>query len=232
MAQEWQLAAINPSDQTNAAITHLVNVNFSGNSFTVNVPMESVTMFVIEPAPPTVASAVVNGNNTALASAQRSMVDSIDYKFSEAVNLTNAAFTIAVHSGQSGTIPTLNWTSPDGGVTWIVTFSGSGVLGNSIADGVYDITLNSADVSAVAGGATLTANRTDTFYRLFGDLTGAKAVNTIDRIRFNAAFGSSTGASNFLAAFDLDDVGTINTIDRVVFNANSGKSLSGFTTTI
>ncbi len=49
VAQEWQLAAINPSDQTNAAITHLANVDFTGNSFTINVPMESVTMFVIEP---------------------------------------------------------------------------------------------------------------------------------------------------------------------------------------
>ena len=50
VAQEWQLAAVNPSDQTIAAITHLSDVTFSGNSFTLNVPMESVTMFTIEPA--------------------------------------------------------------------------------------------------------------------------------------------------------------------------------------
>jgi fibronectin type 3 domain-containing protein len=49
-AQEWQLAAINPSDQTSAAITQLSDVAVSGNSLTVNVPMESVTMFVIRPA--------------------------------------------------------------------------------------------------------------------------------------------------------------------------------------
>ena len=31
-----------------------------------------------------------------------------------------------------------------------MTFSGNGVVGNSIANGVYDITLNSADVSSDA----------------------------------------------------------------------------------
>ncbi len=49
-AQLWQLAAINPSDQTNAAISHLANVNFSGNSLSFNAPMESVSLFVISPA--------------------------------------------------------------------------------------------------------------------------------------------------------------------------------------
>jgi fibronectin type 3 domain-containing protein len=49
-AQEWQLAAINPSNQNNASITHLSDVVFSGNSFTVTVPMESVSLFVLLPA--------------------------------------------------------------------------------------------------------------------------------------------------------------------------------------
>jgi fibronectin type 3 domain-containing protein len=49
-AQEWQLAAVNPSDQTNAAISHLSDIVISGNSFTLNVPMESVSLFVIKPA--------------------------------------------------------------------------------------------------------------------------------------------------------------------------------------
>lgn len=52
VAQDWQLAAVNPSDQTKAAITQLSNIHFSGNSITINVPMESVTMLVIEPATP------------------------------------------------------------------------------------------------------------------------------------------------------------------------------------
>jgi hypothetical protein len=49
-AQEWQLAAINPSDQTHAAITRLSDVTVNGNSLTVTVPMESVSLFVLAPA--------------------------------------------------------------------------------------------------------------------------------------------------------------------------------------
>jgi hypothetical protein len=57
VAQEWQLAATNPSDQTKAAITHLANVNYSGGSITVTVPQQSVELFVLKrkqasPAPP------------------------------------------------------------------------------------------------------------------------------------------------------------------------------------
>ncbi|HEV3082956.1 MAG TPA: glycoside hydrolase family 44 protein [Gemmataceae bacterium] len=48
-AQEWQLAAINPSDQTKAAITQLADIPLNGTSFTVNVPQESVEMFVLKP---------------------------------------------------------------------------------------------------------------------------------------------------------------------------------------
>jgi Glycoside hydrolase family 44/PA14 domain/Fibronectin type III domain len=50
MAQVWQLAAVNPSNQNSAAITHLSDVSITGNSLTITVPMESVTLFVIPPA--------------------------------------------------------------------------------------------------------------------------------------------------------------------------------------
>jgi hypothetical protein len=120
---------------------------------------------------------------------QRSMVDSIVYTFNQPVTLGSGAFSVALHSnvtvsgttGQTaGTLPTLNWASPDGGRTWVVTFSGSGVSGNSIAKGVYDITLNAAAVSPVSGDSIMAANQTDTFYRLFGDIGGDATVNGSD----------------------------------------------------
>src|SRR5262245_19783673 len=49
-AQAWQLAALNPTNQNSAAIAHLADVALGGGSFTVTVPMESVTLFVIRPA--------------------------------------------------------------------------------------------------------------------------------------------------------------------------------------
>lgn len=49
-AQRWQLAAVNPANQNAASILHLGDVTVTGNSLTVNVPMESVTLFVLSPA--------------------------------------------------------------------------------------------------------------------------------------------------------------------------------------
>jgi hypothetical protein len=50
VAQEWQLAAVSPGNQTSASIMHLADIPFGGTSFTVNVPQESVTLFVLAPA--------------------------------------------------------------------------------------------------------------------------------------------------------------------------------------
>jgi hypothetical protein len=58
VAQEWQLAAINPSNQTSASITHPSDIHFSGTNFTVTVPQESVTIFVLVPASTSSAGAL------------------------------------------------------------------------------------------------------------------------------------------------------------------------------
>ncbi len=175
---------------------------------------------------------VVNGNSSTLAGSQRSMVDSIVYTFSQPVSLGSGAVTIAVHSGQTGTLPALGWSSPDGGLTWIVTFSGSGVVGKSIANGVYDITLHAAAVTTVTGGTAMIANRTDTFYRLFGDVQGTHSVNAYDQSQFNLAVGSKSGQANYLPALDYNADGTIGSADKTQFNLDFGKSFAGVTATI
>ena len=49
-AQVWQLAAINPADQANAAINQLTNMDISGGTATFTVPQESITLLIIPPA--------------------------------------------------------------------------------------------------------------------------------------------------------------------------------------
>ena len=192
-------------------------------------------------------ASTTTANAGLLAGTQRSMVDSIVYQFNQAVSLNaSGAITLAVTSQTVGgttnaaNAPNVIYATTDGGYTWIATFvtgNGATVSANSIADGVYDITLNNSAVAAVPAAAPWQSSRIDTFWRLFGDFTGAAAVNTIDRVRFNAAFASMAGAANFFAAFD-DGVngngisGNITNTDRILFNAQSGKQFTGFTATI
>jgi hypothetical protein len=133
-----------------------------------------------------------------------------------------------------GAAPSVSYASPDGGLTWVVTFLGSSVTGNSIADGVYDIGLNQSAVTFNYSGATLTQNtRTlDTFYRLYGDVVGNARVNVTDYNAFTNTFGSRSGQANYLAFLDFDGSGRINITDYNAFTNNFGKRFSGFTATI
>ena len=185
-----------------------------------------------------VTGVTVNGNLPTLAGVQRSMVDSIVYTFSEAVNVEANAFDIAVHAGQTGTVPTLNWAAlnpnTDGSSSqWVVTFNGAGVSGGSIADGVYDITLNAGTVTSDANPSVSSQSRpTDTFYRLFGDAQGTGKVNSADYDAFLSTYGLKSTSAGYLAYFADDGTTKIDSSDYDAFLYNYGKKLSGFTATI
>jgi RHS repeat-associated protein len=194
----------------------------------------AATLTVTAPAPVTVTSVVINGNLTGFTGAQRSMVDSIVYTFSEKVNLAaTGAFTIAVHDGEQGTAPTLIRTAinPDANgasTQWVVTFSGSSVVGNSIANGVYDITLNPSAVTSEANPtAAITPRATDTFYRLYGDYNGDQVVNATDNLHFKNAI------TTYDPIFDYDNNGAVNATDNLHFKASiSFVFNAAFTSTI
>ncbi len=141
VAQDWQLAAINPSDQTRAAITNLANIHFIGNSFTINVPMESVTMFVIEPA----SSPIVTLNPTG--------------------TTVTAGQTASFTANASGTpTPTILWqVSTDGGVTFTnisgatsTTYSFTAAANQN--NNEYRAVFTNADGSVNTTSATLIVN--------------------------------------------------------------------------
>jgi hypothetical protein len=174
-------------------------------------------------------SGSATADSGALAGPQRSMVDSIVYTFNQAVNLTSSSFTIAVATNDSnaGVVPTLDVWSPDGGITWIVTFSGSGVVGNSIATGAYNITLNLSQVTAASSGLAGTGSRTDSFFRAYGDINGDGYVNTGDSFQFKKAL------TTYNPAFDYNDDGFVNTGDSFQFKkALTGPNFGDFTQTL
>ncbi len=161
----------------------------------------------------------------ALAGVQRSMVDSIVYNFTIPVNLTAAAFTITVIQNSAGStvgiVPTVNVAAVPFTNEWVVTFTDPvnlSVIGNSIANGAYTIAINPALVTAVSGGQNLAAGETDTFYRLYGDVTGVQSVKNVDANAFNRAWGSFYYSASYNVALDYNDDGKYTNIDANAFN--------------
>ncbi len=162
-----------------------------------------------------------------LAGAQRSMVDSIVYNFTEPVTLTAAAFSINVvvdntsTGNEVGVAPTLNVAPVPFTNEWVVTFTdpvNGSVIGNSIANGAYSISINPAFVTSATGGLNLSAGETDTFYRLYGDVSGVQSVKNVDANAFNRAWGNFYYSANFNAALDYNDDGKFTNIDANAFN--------------
>ncbi len=175
----------------------------------------------------------------ALAGAQRSMVDSIVYNFTEPVTLTAGAFSISVvvdntNTGdEAGVAPTLNVAPVPFTNELVVTFTdpvNGSVIGNSIANGAYSISINPASVAAVSNGQHLIAGETDTFYRLFGDVTGAESVTNVDANAFNRAWGNTYYSVGYNAALDYNDDGKFTNIDANAFNRAFNKRYQVTTT--
>jgi hypothetical protein len=198
------------------------------------------------PLPAITVSGQVNGNLTGYTGSQRSMVKDVVYTFNHAVTLGANAVSIALHPNVTvngvggktvGTLPTLSYSTPDGGLTWDVTFSGSGVVPpvngglGSIADGIYDLTLNHLAVTD-ASGQTLAADRVDTFYRLYGDTSGHETVNNSDTFQAKTTFLKSAGQAGYLAYLDYNGDGTVNNTDTFQLKQRFLTVYSGFTPTI
>jgi hypothetical protein len=116
---------------------------------------------------------------------------------------------------------------------WVVTFTdpvNNSVIGNSIANGAYSISINPALVTVVSGGENLLAGETDTFYRPYGDVTGAQSVKNVDVNAFNRAWGNAYYSAGYNAALDFNDDGKYTNIDANAFNRAFNTRYSVLTT--
>ena len=229
--------------------THQLFAVYNGDTTHINSSdSTSPVNQVVNTGVPNITSVVINENISALYNAagqpspgmQRSMVDDVVYTFSEPVNILNPlvdpnVFTVAVASGWTGTVPTLDWefVPGSGDTQWAVTFSGNGVSGGSIANGAYTITVTDpASITAISDGQalSLTANgigsATQSFFRLFGDINGDGVVNAADNAKFKNAL------TTYNAAFDYNDDGVVNAADNAKFKNDLTLNFSGFTATI
>lgn len=144
VAQDWQLAAINPSDQTRAAISRLSDIRFSGNTITVTVPNESVSMFVIMPGSATSAPTITSNPS------------------SQTVTAGQAASFTAATTGSPA--PSVQWQVSSNGGASFTNIAGatsttySFTTTTSQSGNQYRAVFTNSVGSATTGAATLTVN--------------------------------------------------------------------------
>src|SRR5262249_45365164 len=103
------------------------------------------TMAVTISAPPTVKSVVINNG-----ARQRSMVNQIKVTFSTHVTLDPGAFLLS-GPNSAGVRIRVATTDVSGQTVAVLTFSGTGVVGGSLANGNYTLTIDGQRVRDRAG---------------------------------------------------------------------------------
>lgn len=209
--------------------TVVVTLETPTNATVSGVNVHRLTITDNDPLP-TVQSVVINDG-----SAQRSMVTSITVTFSTVVTLPATpanAFQLVLAGGIAATINVAT-AIVSGKTVATLTFSGTGVLGGSLADGNYRLTILGSQVTDGLGqqldgdnDGEQGGNRVDAFFRLFGDSDGDRDVDTLDLARFRSSFGKRTADTGFLWHFDSDNDGDVDTLDLARFRLRFGTSLA------
>src|SRR5262249_47950382 len=175
--------------------------------FVINDTVHGAEPWVIRPA--TVQSVVLNDGL-----AQRSMITRITITFSDAVTIDAGAFRLVRDDGTVVT-PQVTTALVDGKTVATLTFSGEGIVGGSLADGHYSLTIVADHIRNVAGTAldgngdgVARDDRKESFFRLFGDADGDGDVSNADLGRFRAAAENGPDDPLF-AAFDFDGDGSL-----------------------
>jgi methionine-rich copper-binding protein CopC len=175
-------------------------------------------------APAQVESVIVNDG-----AAQRSMVNRLTVTFDGPVTLDASAFQLTREDGSAVELA-INTCMVDGNSVATLTFAALDVVGGSLADGSYTLTVRSdlildrfgraldGDGDGDAGG-----DRVDGFRRLFGDSDGDGDVDSLDRDCFGSAFGTAAPDAGYLWYFDFDGDGDVDGRDNGEFNRRFGQ---------
>ena len=197
----------------------------NGNLFVVSASQGTV-FEIYRVTPATVGGVAVNDG-----SAQRSIVTSLTVTFDRVVTLDPGAFGLRHANG--GEVGLSVAASVVGGRTVaVLTFTGPGILGGSLADGNYALTTRGdrvrdavgrsldGDGDGAAGG-----DRADAFFRLFGDSDGDRDVDLSDFGRMLGTLGRRQGDPLFLAYLDYDGDGLVGFRDLWAFARRFGTRL-------
>ena len=184
-------------------------------------PTSAQATTFLMPDAPVLTSSIINDGST-----QRSMVNSLTVVFSSAVTLEAGAITISsYHSNQ---VLTLNITNPTGdGRTYLIRFAGISVVGGSLADGIYDVTVHGSRVRDQFN-QTMGEDSSVRFHRLFGDTDGDRDVDQTDLSRMKQSLGSVLGDKAYVWWLDYNADGAISGGDLVQFMQRYGNRFPWF----
>ncbi|TSC57756.1 MAG: hypothetical protein Greene041619_1001 [Candidatus Peregrinibacteria bacterium Greene0416_19] len=141
---------------------------------------------------------------------QRSMVTKLTVKFDRPVVMDPDAIKIGNRPGFHNDVPLPVLTvAPAGPQTFTVTFGGPGIVGGSIRDGVFDLTIFAKAVRDLCGNP-MAADFKQTFHRIFGDQDADLDVDALDLFYFWQAYRQI----NYVPWFDFDSDGRIDYRDH------------------
>jgi hypothetical protein len=167
----------------------------------------------------TVQAVQVNDGN-----AQRSMVNSITVSFDRPVVPDTGAFTVVGRNAAgAGTVVTAANPSGDG-QAWVLTFSGSPIVGGSLADGIYDLTVVASKVHAgTAAGPAMAADYAFKFHRLYSDVNGDGVSDNADLFQMRSTYLKPSTDPAYKWYFDYNQDNVVDNAD--VFQVRSRRSL-------
>jgi hypothetical protein len=169
----------------------------------------------IDTVRPSVTGYVVNDG-----ALQRSRVTSLTVTFDSDVVLgPGGAFTLVRSDGLAVTV-----TATGTGSTRLLTFSGAGTEFGSLADGLWELTVVSANVSDASGNQP-SNNGLFAVHRYFGDADGDRDVDGADSRGFRAALDSISPAPAYNPVFDFDGDGDVDGADSRQFRARLDTSI-------
>ncbi len=158
-------------------------------------------------------------------SAQRSMVKSLTLNFSGiADRLLTDGIEFTTDKGAPVAGVNLNIAGINSN-TWTITFTGSPIIGGSLPDGRYELTIHGLNI--IADGRTVDAKNVGTagtsrqvdFHRFFGDFDGDATIAASDFIQFRLALGGSS------PTFDFEGDGAVAASDFIQFRLRFGGTL-------
>jgi hypothetical protein len=101
-------------------------------------------------------------------------------------------------------------------------------LAGGLNNGVYQLNVVAADVTAAIGGTVMTSNYTSAaWHRLYGDVDNARRAFNTEYSAFLAAFNSTfvaSGATNYNQDLDNDGDGRVFNTDYAAFLADFGST--------